>query len=411
MISTLLFDLDDTLLGNDLGTFLPAYFQRLTQHIAADLNGQAERFLDELLNGLRAMMANTDPARTLSAVFADHFYPVMGWEAETWSPRWEDFYRTGFTELRPLTTSRPAARAVMEWAFAQGYEVVIATSPLFPLTAIQERLRWAGIDDFPYTRITSYENSHFAKPHPEYFAEILAHLGRRTDEALVVGNDWNDDIVPAATLGLAHFWIAPAGSAVPDVSRTRLHPTGIGDLEMFLAWAQTALPALAMPPAPATAFPHLLLGDLAATAAALDDLPDSAWQFRPAESEWSPIEIVAHLRDVDGEVNLPRVRSVVETDNPFIAGVDTKSWAVERNYQAEPGREARQGLITTRQQLCAFLAEQPEAAWARPARHAYFGPTHLAEMVGWILDHDRLHLEQLRVTRQKIASRNSAPGL
>jgi len=131
VISTLLFDLDDTLLGNDMGTFLPAYFQRLTQYLAADLDGQTTRFLAELLNGTRAMIASTDPARTLSAVFADHFYPAMGWEPEAWTPRWEDFYRTGFAELRRLTTSRPAARAVMEWAFAQGYEVVIATSPLF----------------------------------------------------------------------------------------------------------------------------------------------------------------------------------------------------------------------------------------------------------------------------------------
>ena len=64
----------------------------------------------------------------------------------------------------------------MEWAFASGYQVVIATAPLFPLLAIQERLRWAEIDECPFTLITSMETSHFAKPHPEYLAEILARL-------------------------------------------------------------------------------------------------------------------------------------------------------------------------------------------------------------------------------------------
>ncbi|HLE27955.1 MAG TPA: DinB family protein [Anaerolineales bacterium] len=399
MISALLFDLDDTLLGNDLGIFVPAYFDRLTRHFAADV--RPEQFIAELLTGTRAMLANADPARVLDSVFADRFYPALGWEAEAWRPRIETFYRTGFTELRGLTARLPAARAVMEWAFAQGYQVVIATTPLFPLSAIQERLRWAGIDDFPYARITSYENSHFAKPHPEYFAEILAHLGRRTEEVLVVGNDWSDDIVPAAELGVAQFWIAPPGSAVPDVSRTRLHPTGIGDLDTFLEWAQTALPTLAMPPAPATALPYLLMGSLAAALGALEGLTEAAWHSRPAEAEWSLVEIACHLRDVDREIHLPRLQTVVDSENPFLVGIDADPWAAERNYQSESGPEASQGFIAARKELYAFLTGQPEAVWARPARHAYFGPTHLAEIVGWILDHDRVHLGQLRETRRK----------
>ena len=82
MISALLFDLDDTLLGNDLGIFVPAYFDRLTRHFAADV--RPEQFIAELLTGTRAMLANADPARVLDSVFADRFYPALGWEAEAW---------------------------------------------------------------------------------------------------------------------------------------------------------------------------------------------------------------------------------------------------------------------------------------------------------------------------------------
>ena len=67
--------------------------------------------------------------------------------------------------------------------------------------AVRERMRWAGVDDFPYALVTAIEKCHFAKPHPEYFAEVLARLDKRPDEALVVGNDWEADMVPAARLG------------------------------------------------------------------------------------------------------------------------------------------------------------------------------------------------------------------
>ncbi|MBM2847261.1 MAG: hypothetical protein HW418_203, partial [Anaerolineales bacterium] len=59
-------------------------------------------------------------------------------------------------------------------------------------------------------------------------------------------------------------------------------------------------------------------------------------------------------------------------------------------------------FVAARKQTTDFLRRLPGSAWNRPARHAIFGPTHLAEIVGWMLGHDRLHLEQLRETRKKV---------
>jgi hypothetical protein len=286
----------------------------------------------------------------------------------------------------------------MKWAFKAGYQVVIATSPLFPRRAIQERLRWAGVADFPYALITSMETSHFTKPHPEYFAEVLARVGARPAEALVVGNDWDADLTPAAKLGLPHFWVAASDSVPPANSA---HPVGIGPLEAFLEWAPAHLPALSAPALPAPALPALLTGNLAEAAGLLADLPEAVWCRRPALGEWSLVEIVCHLRDVEHEVNLPRLRAVAENDNPFLSGVDTDPWAVERCYQTQAGPLALKEFVETRRQTYTLLAGLPERAWSRPARHALLGNTTLAELVSWMLDHDRIHLAQLRTTRQK----------
>jgi CheY-like chemotaxis protein len=107
-MTTLLFDLDDTLLGNDLDTFLPAYFQKLAAEFA-DLPG-GERVIQETVNATRAMMGNADPARVLFDVFRDCFSEGTGWPEEIWRPRFDRFNADGYRTLQALTTRRPAAR-------------------------------------------------------------------------------------------------------------------------------------------------------------------------------------------------------------------------------------------------------------------------------------------------------------
>lgn len=402
MIKTLLFDLDDTLLGNDMGTFIPAYFEQITCHFPTV---DPQQLINALMSGTRAAMANRDASQRLSDILYQRLFPAMNWDRTEWLPRFNEFYRTRFTHLRGLTDPRPVARTLMEWVMAAGYEIAIATSPLFPQIAIEERLRWAGLADLPFAHVTSLENSHFTKPHPEYFAEILAHLGRRPEEAVMIGNDWENDVAPSAAVGLANYWIAPPDSRPPAET---LHPFGIGTLENFWVWAKASLPTLTLPPPPATALPYLLRGNLAAIAGTVDEATSVTWKARPDPAEWSFTEVICHLRDVDVEVNVPRFHSIVETDNPFMSGADTHPWAVEHDYQSQSGPEALQAFSAARQHLADFLTRQPTNVWNRTARHSLFGPTTLAEIVGWILDHDRIHLEQLQKTRRSIGLAKSA---
>lgn len=155
-------------------------------------------------------------------------------------------------------------------------------------------------------------------------------------------------------------------------------------------------------PPPPTAFPLLLVAHITAVSSILTGTSDPVWKLRPGATEWSLTEIVCHLRDVDQEVNLPRMHSVIKADNPFISAANTDPWAIERDYQSQSGPDALKDFMRVREELYKFLEGRPEAIWSRSARHAIFGPTHLAEMVGWILDHDRIHLEQLRLTRRKV---------
>jgi FMN phosphatase YigB (HAD superfamily) len=234
-LRALLLDLDDTLIGNPMDTFIPAYFKALESFVTGTV--PPDRFISELLAATRAMDRNDGAGPTNEEVFAAAFYPVLGVPREDLESRLGRFYRESFPSLRPLITPRPAAPGIIDWAQRHELQVVIATNPLFPLTAIEQRMSWGGVgaERFDYDLVTAYENCHATKSNPAYYREILKTIGRQPEECLMVGDNWDWDIANAARAGIGGFWIAPAesrpGSSVVEA-------VGRGSLDDFLSAAE-----------------------------------------------------------------------------------------------------------------------------------------------------------------------------
>jgi len=205
MIRAILFDLDDTLLLNDMEVFGAHYFRALLAKVRPICDPTT--FREALHAGMMAMMAN-DGRAVNADVFAGTFFPGVGCAREVLLPVLEAFYVHEFEALRIYTQPDPQARPLMELAFGQGYQVAITTQPMFPRSAILARLRWAdvGAETFPYDFITSYEVMSACKPHPHYFQSVMERLGRAPGECLMVGDSIDSDM-PARKLGLRTFWV------------------------------------------------------------------------------------------------------------------------------------------------------------------------------------------------------------
>ncbi len=238
MLQALLLDLDDTLLGNSMSAFIPAYFRALTSYAEDEL--PADLLIHELLRATAAMEANDGDGPTNEEAFAAAFYPAVGRERAELEPLFERFYEGEFSSLRGLTRTRPEARTLVEWAFAAGMKVVIATNPLFPRSAIEQRLEWAGVPprEFPYALVTSYELMHATKAHPAYYHEIVTALDLPATSCLMAGDTWQWDVVNATTAGLDAFWVTSSPSSVPDPA---IPLAGAGGLEVLLAHLRTVV--------------------------------------------------------------------------------------------------------------------------------------------------------------------------
>ncbi|MGI6365097.1 MAG: HAD family hydrolase [Bacillota bacterium] len=195
------FDLDGTLLPLDLDEFINRYFLALAEKVASHV--EPRLFLKVLLEATEKMLYN-DGSKTNQEAFMEAFFQRVDNEPQELLPIFDEFYRQEFRRLGEGIQARPEARRAVELAGAGGAQVVLATNPLFPREAVAARLEWAGLADYPFRHITTYENSRYCKPNPRYYADILAEIGLRGEDCLMVGNDTKEDLV-AAELGFDTF--------------------------------------------------------------------------------------------------------------------------------------------------------------------------------------------------------------
>ncbi len=206
MFEALLFDLDGTLLNIDMDYFLPKYFGRMTSMARDHGYRGADRLVQQIWISTEKMIANTDADKTNEEVFFEDFYRSWPYPPEEFSRFFDIFYRDEFPQLNVFCQPFPGVQQMMEDLFKRQLKIVIATNSVFPLTAIENRLNWAGVGHFDYDFITSYENMHYCKPHPCYYQEICEVIGVKADNCLMVGNDAGEDLV-AGQIGMKTFLV------------------------------------------------------------------------------------------------------------------------------------------------------------------------------------------------------------
>lgn len=391
MTLTLLLDLDDTLLNTNIHSFVPAYFQALSRelapHIAPDL------MLRALMAGTNKMMASDDFTQTLEQVFNAEFYPQIDSSREKIADAIENFYDHTFPTLSGVTAPKPEAKPFVEWAQAQGFHLAIATDPFFPRKATYHRLRWAGFDPEQFELVSSFEDFHFTKTHPAYYAEVLGQMGWQEGAVLMVGNDLERDILPAKRLGLATYHIGEESSEA----------LGWGTLSDLRHWLESTDLSTLTPDFHSI---ESALGVLSATPAVFNSfsrkLNHERWSRKPASDEWCLKELISHLRDTEREVHHLQIELFKEQEEPFIPRPDTGVWANERDYIHEDCIVALGQFNEARRRTLNLLREKQADDWQRKARHAIFGPTNFREVVGFIAEHDRLHIHQGWQTLKKM---------
>ncbi len=232
-IKWILFDLDGTLLPMDQDEFIKAYFGTIAAKMAP-FGYNPDELIKGIWTGTKAMIAN-DGSKTNEEAFWDCFSAMFGCDTESEIARFETYYQDDFDKVQSVCGYNAKARETVDKIVKMGFKIALATNPIFPSIATEKRIKWAGFEPSQFELFTTYENSSYCKPNPEYYQEIITKLGCRAEECLMVGNDAGEDMV-ADKLGMKVFLLTDCliNKVEADVSA---YPNG--SFDELLAYVKT----------------------------------------------------------------------------------------------------------------------------------------------------------------------------
>ena len=190
MIKAIFFDLDGTLLPVNEDEFTKLYFGLLYKRVA-HRGYEKDDFVKAIWTGVKAIVKNDGMRYVgMSADEIKNIYGEKGLEDKAFI---DEFYTSEFAMTKQVCEENIYAREIIKTIKVLNLKVALTTQPVFPLNGVITRMGFVGLKVEDFDLITSYENSHFAKPNPKYYEEVLDKLNLKPDEIIMFGNDKNED--------------------------------------------------------------------------------------------------------------------------------------------------------------------------------------------------------------------------
>ncbi len=230
--TTVLFDMDGTLVPFESDDFLRMYFGGIAKKLAPLGYDNPKKVVEDIWAGTAAMMKN-DGSRLNSEVFWEVFRAKNPGKPDA-KLLCDDYYIKEFDEAKACLKESRDMKPMITRLKNAGYDLILSTNAVFPQTAMLTRLKWVNLDESDFSFITNYDNSTFCKPNPKYFTEILGKRGKTADECIVIGNHIKEDVIPANLLGITSFWVTDYPENPDNTDVSSLNKGSIKQAEEFL---------------------------------------------------------------------------------------------------------------------------------------------------------------------------------
>ena len=230
-ITTILFDLDGTLLPMNEQEFVNEYFYLLSKKLTV-IGYDKQELVNAVLTGIAAMVKN-DGKKTNEEVFWIEFEKIFGDRVRQDLKYFDEFYQDEFKNIKSACGYTEKSRVLIDMIKEMGLRIVCATNPIFPAIATETRMGFAGLSPEDFELYTTYENSRHCKPNIEYYKDILAKIQCTPQECLMVGNDAREDMV-AEKLGMKVFLLTDCLINKDDIDISKYTQGNFDDLIYYI---------------------------------------------------------------------------------------------------------------------------------------------------------------------------------
>jgi FMN phosphatase YigB (HAD superfamily) len=200
-LSTIIFDLDGTLLGIDDQAFEMTYFKALA-HEMQDLF-EPKALVSIIWQATKITVADISD-RSNQEVFLEAMQNLCDHDPEMLWNRFMRFYEGPFDVLKEHIQPNPNMLKAVNHLYDHGYQLAIATNPLFPKLAVDKRIQWANLDSQKFQYVSSFEGNASCKPQLKFYQEVIGALNVKAEHCLMVGNDPLEDMI-AKQMGMRTY--------------------------------------------------------------------------------------------------------------------------------------------------------------------------------------------------------------
>lgn len=131
-------------------------------------------------------------------------------------------------------------------------------------------------------------------------------------------------------------------------------------------------------------------------AALVDGLDEAATHHAPAAGEWSAVEVIAHLADLDQFNRTQRYNAILMREAPELPAYDPDARNAAGNHAAMSTTDALAFFKAERDAVVMLLQGLRPHEWARVGVHNRWGAQTLYELVARMPGHDEMHIGQAR---------------
>ncbi len=124
-------------------------------------------------------------------------------------------------------------------------------------------------------------------------------------------------------------------------------------------------------------------------------LPDKSLTWKPSDTEFSILEHICHLRDIEKEGYQVRLHKLLTEQQPFLPDIDGDRLAKQRRYNSENCDDALDAFARTRTGNIETIRAMPKNALKRTGVFQNVGTITLERLLVMMREHDEEHRRSL----------------
>lgn len=126
-------------------------------------------------------------------------------------------------------------------------------------------------------------------------------------------------------------------------------------------------------------------------------------QWKPEGGEFSVVENICHLRDIEVEGYAVRIKRILLEDQPFLSDLDGARLAEERDYNSQDFGSAMEAFTEAREDNVRTIKGVSSEQLTRTGTLENSGIITLERLIEMMREHDQVHITELTALHDLLA--------